>query len=186
MTENGRCRISFAPYESIILVAGEKNMAAEPLYKASEETLNLPEKWAVSFADSLSYPEFKENVPADTLCCVQEISGWEKKAGTLRFEGSIRMDEAVHAELDLGEVFEIAEVFVNGISAGVRLCKPYRFDLKDLLVQGENQIKIEVTNCLGTALRDPISHYLMIEPFGIEGPVTLKKHSQNSDLEAGR
>ena len=98
----------------------------------------------------------------------------------------MKLQEAVHAELDLGEVFETAEVFVNGISAGVRLCRPYRFDLKDLLVQGENQIKIEVTNCLGTALRDPISHYLMIEPFGIEGPVTLKKYSQNSDLEAGR
>ena len=41
--------------------------------------------------------------------------------------------------------------------------------------KGENQITIEVTNCLGTALRDPISHYLMIEPFGIEGPVVMKK-----------
>ena len=111
----------------------------------------------------------------EELCCVQEIAGWEKKAGTLQFSSELKLEYEISAVLDLGEVFETAEVKVNGISAGLRLCRPYRFDLTGLLKKGENQITIEVTNCLGTALRDPISHYLMIEPFGIEGPVVMKK-----------
>ena len=165
----------------MILVESEEKLPAEAVHfkaankAAAQEEIALPEKWNVRFADSFSWPEFTETVPVEQLCCIQEIPGWEKKAGTLQFTGELTLENAVSAVLDLGEVFEIAEVKVNGISAGVRLCRPYRFDLTGLLKKGENQITIEVTNCLGTALRDPISHYLMIEPFGIEGPVVMKK-----------
>ena len=40
----------------------------------------------------------------------------------------------------------------------------------------EAQIAIEITNTLGTQIRDAISHYLPIEPFGIEGPVKFYKN----------
>ena len=75
--------------------------------------------------------------------------------------------------LDLGNAYETAEVFVNGNSVGVRICKPYRFELTGLLREGENQLAVEVTNTLGTQMRDAISHYLPIEPFGVEGMVRL-------------
>ena len=42
-----------------------------------------------------------------------------------------------------------------------------------LLKEGENRLAIEVTNTLGTQMRDAISHYLPIEPFGVEGMVHL-------------
>ena len=32
--------------------------------------------------------------------------------------------------IDLGEVYETAEVFINGLSAGVRIAAPYRFRFK--------------------------------------------------------
>ena len=35
------------------------------------------------------------------------------------------------------------------------------------------QLAVEVTNTLGTQMRDAISHYLPIEPFGVEGMVHL-------------
>lgn len=54
-----------------------------------------------------------------------------------------------------------------------RLCRPYLFDLTPYLKAGSNRLNIEVTNTLGTQVRDALSHYLPIEPFGIEGEVTL-------------
>ena len=78
--------------------------------------------------------------------------------------------------IDLGNVYETAEIFVNQASAGVRLCMPYQFDVTSMLREGENQIAIEITNTLGTQIRDAISHYLPIEPFGIEGPVKFYKN----------
>ena len=62
---------------------------------------------------------------------------------------------------------------MNGTSAGVRLCRPYVFDLAPYLSEGENRLAVEVTNTLGTKVRDALSHYLPIEPFGIEGPAAL-------------
>ena len=91
----------------------------------------------------------------------------------------MELNEAADAVLDLGEAHETAEVFLNGVSAGVRLCRPYRFDLSGLIKNGSNELRIEVTNTLGTAIWEPMSHYLVIEPFGVEGPVKLKVRKED-------
>ncbi len=48
--------------------------------------------------------------------------------------------------LDLGDVRELAEVFVNGKSAGVLWKAPYRSDITGLAKPGANDLKIEVMN----------------------------------------
>lgn len=48
--------------------------------------------------------------------------------------------------LDLGEVGDVAEVWVNGAPAGVRICCPYRYDITALLTHGENEITCRVAN----------------------------------------
>jgi hypothetical protein len=48
--------------------------------------------------------------------------------------------------LDLGEVRDLAEVLVNGKSAGVVWTPPYKVDVTDALKAGANQIEIRVTN----------------------------------------
>lgn len=141
----------------------------------------IEETWSVSFTDSFSYPVFESTVPMQKLGEVQELSGWEDVCGTLRFETTLTLSGAAMQVLDLGTVYETAEVFVNGKSAGVRLSKPYRFDLSKLAVCGENSIAIEVTNTLGTKVRDPLSQYLAIEPFGVEGPVRLYEKQEEKE-----
>ncbi len=48
--------------------------------------------------------------------------------------------------LDLGDVRELAEVFVNGKSAGVLWKAPFRVDITSLVTPGANKLKIEVMN----------------------------------------
>ncbi len=48
--------------------------------------------------------------------------------------------------LDLGDVRELAEVFVNGKSAGVLWKPPFRADITSLVKPGVNELKIEVMN----------------------------------------
>ncbi len=52
-------------------------------------------------------------------------------------------------ELDLGVVRGTAEVTVNGKPAGVRIWKPYRFNITDLVQPGRNRIEVTVANTLG-------------------------------------
>ena len=131
-------------------------------------------EWKVSFADSFSYPDFNEILPVREVVMVNTIDGYEDKCGTVSYETVFSVEEADgDVFLDLGTVYEIAEVFVNNKSAWVKLCPPYVFDLTGLVEQGENLLRVEVTNTLGTQIRDGLSQYLVIEPFGVEGPVTL-------------
>jgi len=48
--------------------------------------------------------------------------------------------------LDLGDVRDVAEVFVNGKSAGVLWKAPFRADITSLVKPGGNKLKIEVMN----------------------------------------
>jgi glycosyl hydrolase family 2 len=50
--------------------------------------------------------------------------------------------------LDLGHVKTLADLSVNGRPAGVKLARPFRFDVTDLLSEGSNQIEIKVANTL--------------------------------------
>jgi len=78
--------------------------------------------------------------------------------------------------LDLGKVRGTAEMFVNGASAGIRFTWPYRYEIGDSLVAGENHLRIEVFNTLAP-LFDAISASDMIhegqQSSGMFGPVRL-------------
>lgn len=54
--------------------------------------------------------------------------------------------EGRHVSLDLGDVRELAEVFVNGRSAGVLWKPPFRAEVTSLVKPGDNELKIEVMN----------------------------------------
>lgn len=48
--------------------------------------------------------------------------------------------------LDLGEVRDLAEVFVNGARVGQVWHAPYRLDVTDVLKAGRNALEIKVAN----------------------------------------
>jgi hypothetical protein len=76
--------------------------------------------------------------------------------------------------LDLGRVYECAELFINGAGAGVRISPPYRFAGGGLLRRGTNTITVEVVNTLAKALGDnPFDRAMAQEPSGLLGPVSL-------------
>jgi hypothetical protein len=90
--------------------------------------------------------------------------------------------------LDLGEVRELAEVFINGKSAGVLWKPPFRVDATMLVRPGANELKIEVMNLwinrlVGDQTLPPEQRLTRsnirggegweIQPAGLLGPVRL-------------
>src|SRR5207244_4720310 len=51
-----------------------------------------------------------------------------------------------HVYLDLGKVRDVAEVQMNGVSAGLTWAPPYRVDVTGALKPGANRLEIKVTN----------------------------------------
>jgi hypothetical protein len=71
-------------------------------------------------------------------------------SGTITYEHFFKLDlsdlTVVRVFLDLGSVYHIAEIMINGRSAGVKMWSPYIFDITDFIRKGENRLKVHVTN----------------------------------------
>ena len=67
--------------------------------------------------------------------------------GTATYTGTFSLDKvADRVCIDLGRMDDIAEVSVNGKSAGVQWYPPFRADVTDLVREGENTLEIAVTD----------------------------------------
>jgi hypothetical protein len=96
--------------------------------------------------------------------------GLEDFSGTLTYRSGFELESAEGLEsliLELGEVHEIAHLYINGIDAGYRLWAPYAFDIKSCVKSGYNSLEVEVTNSMANRLsRSRL-------PSGLLGPVSL-------------
>lgn len=167
-SDNSGADINISPYESLIFVAMKdlSDAAEEPLKSQKEKTIDT--RWNISYATSLDYPKAQKVVELSEIKPLSDIDGFDSKSGTSIYESTFDYDgDTANVAIDLGMVYETAEVFVNGYFAGVRLAPPYRFDISNLISRGNNKLRIEITNTLGTQVRDGMSQYLVIEPFGM-------------------
>jgi len=94
------------------------------------------------------------------------------------YKQQIQLNEAETQKeilLDLGEVLVASEVFVNGKSAGIKVAKPFKFDISNLVKQGENEIEVRVANTLAPHYSLP-RRAMNLGPVesGLIGPVHLK------------
>lgn len=167
-------------YETVIWIVSKTQLDADIIEEGIDENtigqLPLSKEWKVEFADSFQYPSYDKTVPIKELGLVSDLKHWENVCGTVRYTGTFTniMDKTFkRAVLKIEESFETTQIFVNGNSAGVKLCGPYEYDITPWMKNGVNDVMIEVTNTLGTAFRDGLSQYLMIEPFGVRGNITL-------------
>jgi len=76
--------------------------------------------------------------------------------------------------LDLGQVLVAAEVLVNGTQAGVRLARPFTFDLTGLVRPGDNTLEIRIANTIAPHYTvTNWVHNLGPTSSGLVGPVHL-------------
>lgn len=54
--------------------------------------------------------------------------------------------------LDLGQVFNMAHVYVNGKDLGLLWKEPFKVDISEALAEGENTLEVKVTNSWGNRL----------------------------------
>ena len=70
-------------------------------------------------------------------------------SGTASYESSFTLrsiSKGAKIALDLGDVKNIAEVFVNGKTVGILWKKPFTIDVSDAVKKGQNKLEIKVTN----------------------------------------
>jgi hypothetical protein len=76
---------------------------------------------------------------------VRHFSGTANYKRVFAFNGPEK-NRGKRVWLDLGEVANLAEVFVNGVNCGVAWTPPYRVEITRALKNGENELRVAVTN----------------------------------------
>ena len=177
--ENGsfKFKLSIQAYESILVVADKDVMSCRsdsPCLPA-EPVKELCGNWKVALATAREYPRFTTWKELTVLVDLSRKDLLPSFSGTIRYELEFTLESVPDlASLDLGEVYETAELWLNGTPMGVKICPPYVYKLnRQVLKQGKNTLVAEITNTLVKAQKDYFSRVSQQEPSGLLGPVCL-------------
>jgi hypothetical protein len=111
-------------------------------------TVNGP--WDVTFPPNLGAPE-RIQLAALEPWSANTNEGVRFFSGTATYSKNIQVQQSWLSAgqkilLDLGAVSDLAEVIVNGRSAGILWKPPYRMDVTSVIRAGANAVQIKVTN----------------------------------------
>lgn len=107
--------------------------------------MDLSKDWTVTFE------ALDQTLPMEGLVSWTELPQEDLKyyAGTVTYRKQFSWSSSANkAELDLGELKNIAVVSLNGQPVGLLWKPPYRLDVTSTLQQGDNVLEIKVTNLL--------------------------------------
>ena len=108
--------------------------------------VEISEPWNLSFEGKLSSPD---SMKLDELINLSESDDKELRyfSGTITYDNEFEMTKTANRiMIDLGKVECMAKVYVNGQCAGGTWCEPYKVDITDYVLEGNNTLKIEVVN----------------------------------------
>src|SRR5215831_14263402 len=106
--------------------------------------------WTISFPPNLGAPPSIQLPKLETWTAGAE-DGVKYFSGTATYAKTIKapkywFDQDAQIQLNLGMVYDLAEVSLNGHSLGTLWKPPYVWDVTRVLKPGDNQLEIKVTN----------------------------------------
>jgi hypothetical protein len=187
------------PHGSLFVVFRKSTDAGQRLSMTSLEfktVQQLSPNWTVTFDKANGGPA----EPVDFA----ELTDWSTHSddrirhysGTAIYRQTIEWsrDSSKRVWLDLGNVANIAEVYVNDIPQGIAWTPPYRIEITKALKQGKNELAIAVTNTWANRLigdsKLPVEKRLTwmtapyppddakLLPAGLLGPVALVREAE--------
>lgn len=171
--------LALCPYESLIVVNGTQ-LDKLPLRAALPDRdgsvqIPLTGLWRISIADAGAYPVFTFYEQTEQLGNLNARGKLPDFSGTMRYELEFDWEDATVSgcALELGEVYETAEVWLNEVPLGAAICSPYRYAAAHALRVGRNKLVIDVTNTLVKQQKDFLSRFMQQEPGGLLGPVSI-------------
>ncbi|MEZ4992162.1 MAG: glycosyl hydrolase [Saprospiraceae bacterium] len=144
--------IRFDPYGSVFVIFRKDTEEKELYLPESIElvvseitvpwTVNFPARWGAP--ETVTFPKLKSWTTSPE-------PGISYFSGTASYHNQLKINEGQLAKghqlwLDLGEVKDLATVYVNGKQAGLFWKQPYSVNITDLVQAGNNQLRIDVTN----------------------------------------
>ena len=194
-TINGRTEINltFTPWDAFFVVfegiTTQLNVQLPSWKSTSTRAINGP--WHVHFQKDRGAPEKAVTFDQLTSFTSSTDNGIKYFSGIATYMNTFEINSLDKNEkiiLDLGEVKNLAEVFINGKSAGIVWKKPFVVNIASLLIKGGNTIEVKVVNSwvnrlvgdmqpgvtkIGFTTMPLFKVDSPLEPAGLLGPVQL-------------
>jgi hypothetical protein len=180
------------------LLHGKKGRETKVHLKDLADPIKISGEWKVTFDPAWGAPA-EMKFPELISWSEHENQGIKYYSGAGFYTKTIEVPadwlaSGRRVHIDLGDVREVAEVFVNGKSAGILWKPPFRADITELVKAGSNELKIEVMNLWCNRLAGdnelPLDkrftktnikthgyrtepNYWIVQPAGLLGPVKL-------------
>lgn len=116
--------------------------------ESKPKTVQLNGEWEIDFPKDWGAPR-KATFPKLISWTEAKDDGIRYFSGTATYHKTFdldKIDKAASTFLDLGNLAEVAEVWLNDEPLGITWTKPYKFDVSDLIKEGANTLKVEVAN----------------------------------------
>lgn len=172
--ESGALALRLEPNQSQIVIFGDR--------------AGLPDEWTLTDGEEItpafdlelaSCDDLKRFEPAGHFDHFFNVNGPAFRpdfSGKMRYTFTFSMQKtADRVYLDLGRVGQNAALRLNGIDCGIRISRPYLFDVTDALREGENRAEVVVSNTLAQKVRDSFSRYLQLAPAGLLGGMKIRR-----------
>lgn len=172
--ENGKLHLYLEKGNMIFVIFGTEIPNGTPKMTYETEREELPIRFEIAIKEE---GEEKFEVIAENSECfdISAPNQYPRFSGEIRYRAKFMAKEGFDV-LDLGQVGEIAEVWLNGKYLGARINAPYKFGMKAALKSGENELEIVVKSNLAHKRSDWFSSYMQIPPSGIIGEIALCKY----------
>lgn len=176
---NDRIHLHIEPYEMVVLMNGEEEAEEQIKYDpASAQKADISSDWKVSRVRAIDYPNFSGEVKMEKLVPFSSIDpGF---SGIIRYEKEIETECSGRTCFSAQHIYEAAELFVNGKSAGKKINAPFNWDITELVKDGVNSLVIETANSPVREARKAFSPFgperEMMEPSGMFGKIQLIRY----------
>ena len=179
--------LDLGPAQSLLFVFDKQKHGPswETFPSGSPSVIKIETGWSAEFRHCRDGSV--KSVQIGSLKDLKEMPDFINFAGTVVYRNTIRIDDPDSAVLNLGKVYGLSELMVNGKDCGVRWYGRRIFRIGEYLKTGDNEIEIKIITTMGNYMKsltdNPIAQYWTneknkIQPMqsmGLIGPVTLYK-----------
>lgn len=177
--------LDMGPAESFLFVFDSQRKGPDwkPLPAESTSSQTILNGWSLEFRHCRDGSI--KALKTDNLKDIKEIPEFVNFAGIIIYRNYIVITDSKPSFLNLGKVYGISELKINGNGCGIRWYGRRIFSVSDKLVKGTNLIEIKVTTTMGNYMKsltdNPIAQYWTneknkiqpLQSMGLIGPVTI-------------
>jgi hypothetical protein len=181
--KEGKLNLELEPADSRLVIFDQnskgENWKAKPL--TGKNAIALEQKWSAEFRHSDGSVKTKE---MNKLSDLKELPEEVNFSGTVVYRNTFQHSgQQALQYLNLGKVYGISKVLVNGKDAGTQWYGRRIYNIDHLLKKGTNQLEIQVITTMGNYMKtlkdNPVAQYWTnekrkvqpLQSMGLQGPV---------------